>query len=47
MNAARRAERVRHMLMWSMLTLPSDANLSWRFLLEWAYLGGDDVRGMK
>lgn len=46
-NAARKAEKARHMLMWAMLTLPKNERLSWMCLLEWAYFGGDDLRGMK
>lgn len=47
MTPARRKQKRMHMLMWAMLTLPIRQDWSWRYLIEWAALGGvkEDGRG--
>lgn len=40
MTATRRREKRCHMMMWAILTHPHPV-LHWRYLLEWAVLGGN------
>lgn len=36
----RRIEKRRNMMLWAMLTVSIRPDWSWRYLLEWARLGG-------